>query len=147
MSYRQILYQIVFGTRNREATISESHCEELYKYIWGIVRKHKCKLYRINGMEDPLHIFSDLHPTISLSDYVKNIKVSSNLWMKESNRFRNFVGWQEKYAAFTYSIKEKNSVIEYVKRQKEHHKTETFYDEFKRLLIENQIEFDEKYLL
>jgi len=35
MSFRQIFYQIVFGTKDREATITEAHCEELYKYIWG----------------------------------------------------------------------------------------------------------------
>ena len=51
------------------------------------------------------------------------------------------------YGAFTYSIREKDMIINYVKNQNEHHKTETFYDEFKRLLIENGIEFDEKYLL
>ena len=49
--------------------------------------------------------------------------------------------------AFTYSVREKDKVIEYVKNQKEHHKTETFYDEYKRLLTENGIEFDEKYLV
>ena len=38
-------------------------------------------------------------------------------------------------------------IINYIKNQKEHHKIETFYDEYKRLLIENGIEFDEKYLL
>jgi len=58
-----------------------------------------------------------------------------------------FEGWQEGYGAFTYSVKEKDTVINYIKNQKEHHKSENFYDEFKRLLIENEIEFDEKYLL
>jgi len=51
------------------------------------------------------------------------------------------------YGAFTYSIKEKDTIINYIKNQKEYHKTETFHDEFKRLLTENGIEFDEKYLL
>ena len=79
-TYRQIFYQIVFGTKNREATILETHESELYKYIWGIINEQKCKLYRINSMPDHIHIFSDLHPTICLSDYVKNIKVASNIW-------------------------------------------------------------------
>ncbi len=52
MSYRQIFYHIVFGTKHREATIAEAHCEELYKYISGIIKNNKCKLYRINGVED-----------------------------------------------------------------------------------------------
>ena len=98
-------------------------------------------------MEDHIHIMSDLHPSVCLSDYVKHIKVSTSLWMKESGKFPAFEGWQEGYGAFTYSVKEKETVINYIKNQKEHHKSENFYDEFKRLLIENEIEFDERYLL
>ena len=67
--------------------------------------------------------------------------------MKEHGKFIAFRGWQEGYGAFTYSIREKDMLINYIKNQKEHHKKESFYDEYKRLLIENEIEFDEKYLL
>lgn len=145
--YCQIFYQIVFGTKYRKPTINETHCNELYKYISGIIKNNNCKLYRINGIEDHIHIFSDLHPTICLSDYVKGIKVASSTWMKEGGKFPNFEGWQEGYGAFTYSLRQKAMIIDYVKKQKEHHKKETFYDEFKRLLLENGIEFDEKYLI
>lgn len=146
-TYRQIYYQLVFGTKNRKPTIAIEHEQELYKYIWGVIQNKKCKLYRINGMEDYIHIMSDLHPSESLSNYVKDIKVASSLWMKASGKFPLFEGWQDGYGAFTYSFKERDSVINYIKNQKEHHKTETFYEEFKRLLIENEIEFDGKYLL
>jgi hypothetical protein len=67
--------------------------------------------------------------------------------MKESGKFPKFEAWQDKYGAFNYSIRERDMIINYVKNQKQHHKKETFYDEFKRLLIENGVEFDEKYLL
>ena len=146
-TYRQIFYQIVFGTRNREATINEANEVELYKYISGVIKEHNCHLYRINSMPDHIHIFSDLHPSVCLADFVKSIKVSSSLWMKETGKFPDFSAWQGGYGAFTYSIREKDMIIEYVKNQKEHHKKESFYDEYKRLLIENGIEFDEKYML
>jgi putative transposase len=146
-TFRQIYYQIVFSTRNRESTITENHEEDLYRYISGIINNHKCKLYQVNSMPDHIHIFSDLHPSVSLSDYVKNIKVASSIWMKESGFFRHFSGWQEGYGAFTYSNKEKNMIIDYIKNQKEHHKTESYFDEYKRLLTEHNIYFDEKYLL
>ena len=81
-SYRQIFYQIVFATKYREHTIEDEHAEELYKYICGIIKNKSCKSYRINGMDDHIHIFSDLHPSICLADYVKDIKVSTNFWMK-----------------------------------------------------------------
>lgn len=98
-------------------------------------------------MEDHIHILSDLNPTICLSDYIKIIKVASNTWMKDSGKFPQFKGWQDGFGAFTCSVNEKDLIVNYIKNQKEHHKTESFYDEYKRLLIENAIEFDEKYLL
>lgn len=147
MSYRQIFYHLIFGTKHRKATIAEENCEQLYKYIWGVVRNKRCKLYRINGAEDHIHILSDLHPSISLANYIKDIKIASNRWMKESGLFPGFEEWQDGYGAFTCSIKEKDTIINYIKNQKEHHKKETFRDEFRRLLMENDIEFNEKYLL
>jgi len=150
MSYRQIFYQIVFGTKNRLPTIEETHCGELYKYIGGIINKKQCKLYRINGVQDHIHIFSDLHPMISLADYIKDIKVASSMWMKGCGLFPEFTGWQESYAALTYSIREKDMIINYIRNQKEHHKVvppKGGIDEYKRLLVENGIEFNEKYLL
>jgi REP element-mobilizing transposase RayT len=147
MSYKQIYYQIVFGTKERKPAITEAHCEELYKYIWGIIKNKNCHLYRINGVEDHIHIFSDLHPSIALADYIKDIKIASSIWMKDSRLFPGFKGWQEGYGAFTYSNKEKDILINYVKNQKIHHKKENFHNEFKRLLEEHGIDFDERYLL
>ena len=147
MSFKQIYYQIVFATKYRQPTIAEEHCRDLYKYIWGVIQNKKCKLYRINGVEDHIHIFSDLHPSIALADYVKDIKVASSLWMKESGKFPDFIGWQDGYGAFTYNIRQRDMIINYIKKQKEHHRKETFYDEYRRLLLENGVEFDEKYLL
>ena len=146
-TYRQIFYQIVFGTKYRKPVIVKKYDEELYKFIYGIIKNNHCHLYRINGIEDHIHIMSDLHPSICLSDYVKEIKVSSSKWMKECGKFPEFEEWQTGYGAFTYSIREKDMIINYIKKQKKHHQSESFYDEYKRLLIENGIEFDEKYLL
>jgi putative transposase len=146
-SYRQIICQIIFGTKKHLLTIDEEHCEELYKYIWGIIKNKNSRLYRINGVENHIHILCDLHPSIALADYVKDIKVASSIWLKESGKFPKFESWQEGYAAFTYSFKEKDILIEYIKNQKQHHKRESFRDEYVRLLRENGVEFDEKYLM
>ncbi len=146
-SYRQIYYQIIFGTKYRQPTISKEYDKELYAYIYGIITKQKCRLYRINGIEDHIHIFCDLHSSLSLAQFVQDIKVASNIWMKSSGKFPLFEGWQVGYGAFTYNIRERDMMINYVKKQKEHHGKETYYDEYKRLLYENGIEYDEQYLM
>ena len=146
-TYRKIYYHIVFGTKNRQAVISQEHEEEMYKYIWGVIKKQNCFLYRINGTADHIHILTDLHPSVSLAALVKDIKVASSIWLKQHGGFPLFSGWQEGYGAFTYSEQDKEMIIGYIKKQKEHHQKENFFDEFKRLLREHSIEFDEKYLL
>ena len=146
MSYYQILYHIVFGTKYRNNTISPQHSEELYKYIWGILKNKGCTLYRINGIENHIHLLVSLHPSVALSDLMKTIKVSSSVWMKQSSFFPDFIGWQDGYAAFTCTHREKEIIIQYIKNQQSHQQNESFLDEYKRLLVENQIDFDEKYL-
>jgi REP element-mobilizing transposase RayT len=144
-AYRQIVYHLVFRTKYSEKTIRQEHAPELYKYIWGIIKNKKCVLFRINGMEDHIHILSDLHPSIALADYIKDIKVASSKWMKESGLFPDFRGWGIKYCALTYSCKEREHVINYIKNQQEHHKKESFQDEIGRLFRENGIDLDEKW--
>lgn len=145
MAYRQILYHIVFRTKYSGKTIPLEKAPELYKYIWGIIKNKKCVLYRINGMEDHLHILSDLHPSVALADYIKDIKVASSKWMKESGLFPDFRGWGIKYCALTYSLKEKDILIKYIKNQQEHHKNETFQEEIHRLWREGGIQDDVKW--
>lgn len=146
-SYRQIYYHIVFGSKNHRLTLTEEFSNELYKYISGIIRNKNCKLYQINGSREHIHFLSDLHPSICLADYMKDIKVSSSIWLKAHGKFPAFDGWAEGYAAFTVSHHDRNRVIEYIKNQKEHHKRESFFEEYKRLLEENGIDYDERFLV
>jgi REP element-mobilizing transposase RayT len=96
--------------------------ERLFKFISGIIKNNQSHLYRINGIEDHIHIVTHLHPSIALADFVKYIKVASSKMIKEENLFSTFAGWQTGYAGFTYSMDAKDNLIEHVKNQEEHQK-------------------------
>jgi len=146
-TYTQIIYQIVFSTKNRQPVLSKPNRNILFEYIWGIMKNKNCHLYRINGVEDHLHIVANLHPAVSLASLIKDIKVSNSAFIKQNDLFPYFEKWQDGYGAFTYSINEKENLINYVKNQEEHHKKISFRDEFYALLKENGVDFDEKYLI
>jgi REP element-mobilizing transposase RayT len=146
MPFTQILYHIVFSTKKRERTMNPERHEELFKYIWGTIKNKKCHMYRINGVEDHLHILSSLHPTISLSSFIKDIKVSSSIWIKKNKIFPFFENWQDGYAAFTCSFENKTSLIKYIMNQKEHHRKISFKEELMTLFKDAGIKFNEKYL-
>jgi REP element-mobilizing transposase RayT len=146
-SYRQILYHLTFHTKNSDKVLKHSDNDDLFKYIWGVMKNKNCKLYRINGVEDHIHIICDLHPSIALASLIKDIKVSSSKWIKEKGLYPSFSNWAESYGAFTLSLKEKESAIKYVMKQQEHHLKFGFKEEYVRLLKDNGIKFDEKYLI
>lgn len=146
-TYTQILYQIVFSTKNRERTLIKPGQEELFRYISGVLKNNNCHLYQIGGVSDHLHIVTHLHPSVALASLVKDIKLASSDLIKTKKLFPFFNGWQVGYGAFTYSFKAKDSLINYVKNQDVHHKEKPFRVELIELLVEHEIEFDEKYLL
>jgi len=146
-TYTQILYQIVFSTYKREETLIPADRQELFRYMTGILQNKKCHLYRINGVSDHLHIVTHLHPSVSLASLIKDIKLASSEHIKKNKLFLKFNGWQEGYGAFTYSFRDKDRLIEYVKNQEIHHQVKTSRAEFIELLDENEIEYDEKYFI
>lgn len=146
-TYLQIYHHIVFSTKYRTPCLKQPARKELFRYISGIFRNKKCHLYQINGLEDHIHIFSHIHPDQSLSGLIKDIKLASTCYIKEMQLFEEFSGWQRGYAAFTHSEREKVRVIQYIKNQEQRHKVDSFLDEMRALLIEHNVDFEEKYLV
>jgi putative transposase len=144
-SYRQLLYHLVFRTKDSLPTIKQDNADQLYAYITGIIKHKNSHLYRINGVENHLHILTDLHPSIALADFMRDVKVSSSVWMKSSDLFPAFNGWADGYGSFTCSYMDIERLIDYIKNQKEHHKKKTFEDEYRFLLMESGITFDERF--
>jgi putative transposase len=144
-SYRQHLYHIVIRTKESLPTIKQDHVNDLYAYITGIIKHKNSHLYRINGVENHLHILTDMNPSIASTDFVKDIKVSTSIWMKKSNFFPAFTGWSVGYGSFTCSYKDIDRLIDYIKYQQEHHKKISFEEEYRKLLLECGITPDEKF--
>jgi len=139
--HTQIIYQIVFSTKNRETTL-EPKSKELYRYISGILKNKQCHLYQIGGTGNHIHIITHLHPAVSLAGLVKDIKLASSIHIKTNDIFQNFKGWQSGYGAFTYHSNEKEKLINYVENQENHHRTKSFTEEYIDLLNEHRIIFE-----
>ncbi|MBP7181797.1 MAG: IS200/IS605 family transposase [Flavobacterium sp.] len=145
-TYSQIYIQIVFAVKNRQALIANSWQEELYKYVTGIVQNKGQKMLAINGMPDHIHILIGMKPSCCLSDLVREIKKSSNSFVKEKEFSKYKFEWQEGFGAFSYSHSSLDNVIGYIKNQKEHHKKRSFKEEYIDFLEKFQIEFKDEYL-
>ena len=145
-TFSQIYIQVIFAVKGRNSIIDNAWEEQLYKYITGIVQNKGQKMLSINGMPDHLHFLIGMKPSCCLSDLVREVKKSSNDFIR-ANQFTNFLfNWQEGFGAFSYSHRDLDKVIGYINNQKQHHKKQSFKEEYIAFLKEFQIEFKNEYL-
>ena len=145
-TYTQIHIHFVFAVKFRLGLIDNEWKEQLNKYITEIIHSNKHKLLAINGMPDHIHILIGMRPTQSISDLMKEVKQSSSLWINNHKFTKKHFEWQEGYGAFSYSKSQIDGVVKYINNQEEHHKKQSFKDEYLEILTKFEIEFDEKYI-
>lgn len=131
------LHHVVIGTKSRLSTINPKCEDRVYRYIYAYLNEHKCKLLAVNGMPDHIHVLFDLHPLASLGRIMQDMKSKLSNWMKSDDAFILFEGWCKGYYASSVSPTHKDSVIEYIRGQKEHHKKRDYLDELQFLCIRN----------
>ena len=143
-TYTKLVYHIVFSTKNREPMIDPEWRDELHAYIGGIIRNRKGDLLRAGGIPDHMHLLVRLAASRSVSDVVRDVKCNSSLWLHDRG-FEAF-DWQNGYGAFTLGFESIPIVAHYIDHQIEHHRSESFQIEFLDMLVQNGVEYDEKYL-
>jgi putative transposase len=145
-SYTNLIYHIVFSTKDRLPLITNEREQRLYEYIGGIIRGLGGILLSINGVEDHVHLLVKLRPDRAVADILRELKSNSSGWMHSVFPDLPNFSWQNGYGAFTVSESQIEKVANYIARQKSHHRKETFEREFVSMLEKNGIEIDMKYL-
>jgi len=145
-TYTNLLYHIIFSTKDRRPFITRALKDELHPYIGGIILDAGGKPIEIGGVEDHVHILAKLPATLALSDALRLIKTNSSKWVGEHPELVRTFAWQTGYAAFTVSKSQSGSVRDYILNQERHHRRKTFKQELVSLLKKNDIEYDERYL-
>ncbi len=146
-SYTNLLYHIIFSTKDRRPFITSDYESRLYDYIGGTLRKVGGISLELNGTKDHVHLLAKLRPDNALSDVLRDLKANASGWMHDVFPALKDFSWQRGYGAFTVSQSNLEEVRRYIVRQKAHHEKISFRDEFIQFLKANGIEYDEQYLL
>ena len=145
-TFTQIHIHAVFAVKKRASLIKDDWKDELYKYTTGIVQHYNHKLLAINGMSDHIHIYMGMRPTQSVSDLMNDIKSGTSKWINQNRLSSQRFEWQEGYGAFSFSKSDSSNVIAYIENQELHHRKISFLEEYKNMLHQFEVDFDEKYI-
>lgn len=146
-TFSNILYHVVFSTKDRLPRIQEHASERLYEYIGGIVRAGGGILLEIGGMPDHVHLLMKLKADTPVATTVRLIKANSSRWMTQNFCADDRFEWQTGYGVFSVSASKAGDVRRYIRNQREHHSRVPFKRELVSLLEKHGIEYDERYLL
>ena len=136
---------LVFSTKERRPFLRDPGLRgNAFEFIAGASKKLDCPVLRVGGIEDHVHILARLGRTISIADWVKEVKRVSSQWIQK-NGAQGFQ-WQSGYGVFSVSQSNVDEVTTYVERQEDHHRKMTFQDELRALLRRHHLNFDEQYL-
>lgn len=146
-SLANMIVHLVFSTQDRQPWFTDTEkMNSMHAYLGGVSAKLECPTLTIGGVADHVHLLARLGRTISLADWVKELKRASTVWMKkEWPEFATF-HWQAGYGAFSVSQSNTDAVVKYIRHQAEHHRAKTFQEEFRAMLRKNGIEWDERYV-
>jgi putative transposase len=144
-SFGSLHCHIVFSTKHRLPQIKPEFQSRLFEYIGGILRNHSSPLIGAGGMPDHVHLLVSLGRAISVADAVRVVKSNSSGWIHDELRIRDFE-WQTGYGAFAVSYSNIDQVKTYLANQEEHHRKQTFQEEFLEFLRRHNIEWDERYI-
>ena len=145
-THHGILLHVVFSTKYRKPVLADQWRNELFGYIGGIANDHKSTLLKAGGIENHIHLLLRINPQFAISQTMQLLKSNSSKWINEQQKTKSKFSWQRGYGAFSVSQSMSEIVKRYIERQREHHKTQTFKDEYLTTLQKHQIEFDPKYV-
>jgi putative transposase len=142
-SLSRVIVHLIFSTKGRAPWITEEIEGELYGYLVNALKADGNVPIKIGGFDDHVHILFGISRTVTIAKTVENIKSSSSKWMKTKQA--DFA-WQLGYGAFSVSYFGTDEAVAYIANQREHHKVDSFQDEFRRLMEEHGILIDERYV-
>jgi putative transposase len=141
-SYISALFHCTFSTKDRRRWIKPELQNRLWPYMGGIARENKMKALSIGGIEDHVHILLSLPRTMPISKAMQLIKGASSKWVHEEYPNLREFEWQEGYGAFTIGVSQKPHTKQYIANQPDHHRKQTFQEEFILFLEAHGIEYD-----
>ena len=145
-TYTKIHIQVVFAVKNRQALLAKEFRQEVFKFMAGIVNNRGHKSLAVNGYHDHVHLLFDFKPSEDLSALIREIKKSSNNFIKVKNFTPHKFEWQRGYGAFSHGYRELDIVMNYIKNQEIHHSKKSFKQEYFKLLNAYEIEYKEEYI-
>ncbi len=141
-THQQLLYHVVFSTKNRRRWLTDGFREDVFAYMAGTVKNLGGSAISIGGFFDHAHLLIRVPARVAVADFVGKLKANTSKHINDTSGLIRKFGWQDGYGAFTVSVSQKNRIIRYIENQVVHHSVVSFQHEYLSLLDKHEVEYD-----
>ncbi len=146
-SLSNLLVHLIFSTKERRPFLrTVAHRTALQRYLGGVSARLDCPVVCLGGTADHVHCLARQARTITVADWVKELKRVSSQWAKTQDATLEDFQWQAGYAAFSVSQSLSSTVQRYIEGQDAHHQRFDFQMELRKMLAAHEVEYDERYV-
>lgn len=145
-SLSKIYVHVIFSTKHRWACLDAGIREELFPYMATVLNNLDCPAIQVGGASDHPHALCVMSKNIEAKKLIEEMKKPTSKWLKAKGALYGKFSWQNGYGAFSVSQSQVQRVRSYILGQEEHHKRQTFQDEYRAFLKKYEIPYDERYV-
>ncbi len=146
-SLSNILVHLIFSTKDRHPFLADRHQRvATHRYLAAVSARLQCPAIRVGGTADHVHCLARQGRTITVAEWVKELKRTSSQWAKTQAASLHGFQRQAGYGAFSVGQSLSRTVEGYIEQQPEHHQRFDFPTEFRKLLQAQGVEYDERYV-
>jgi REP-associated tyrosine transposase len=145
-TYTNLLYHIIFSTKNRLPYLQDEARRDVFAYMGGIARTIGAICLIVGGHDDHVHLLSKLPASLAVADFTKKVKANSSRWIHQQRVLPERSVGKEGYAAFSVSESSAEAVSRYIANQARHHQKKTFQGELIEFLKRHRLPYDERYI-
>lgn len=141
-----VVLHVIFSTKDRRPLLNAGVRKNLFAYLATVARNFGCECYRVGGVEDHVHLAIRFGKEQTIAKLIEELKTSSSKWLKTQGPDLKAFAWQKGYGIFSVGPADLDAVVRYIDAQEEHHRKQTFQEEFTAFLRKYGFETDDKHL-
>ncbi len=121
MTYWRLHYHLIWGTQDREPSITPEREKMLYGVLYNKCKELGLKIHAAGNTEEHVHVVASIPPKLAVADCIRHLKGASAYAINHMDGSDSKFKWQEGYGALTVSESSLEAVMKYAEKQKEHH--------------------------
>ncbi|MDQ3801341.1 MAG: IS200/IS605 family transposase [Acidobacteriota bacterium] len=131
----RVWIHFLWSTKNRQPLLSDEIRLKVFQHIRQNALEKGIFIDFIGGYVDHAHCLVSLGTDQTVEKTIQLIKGESSFWINRNKLCKPKFEWQDEYFAVSVSESVIDKVREYIKRQEEHHRKQSFEDEFENFLV------------